>query len=524
MTAVTAFQDLRDALGGFPRRRDQLLPLLHEAHRLQGYVGDDAIAEVARHVYLPRSEVYGIASGYSEFRREPAPAGEVEVCAGLSCLIAGGEEVARSLAGEGYPVRRVACRFACHAAPVIEREGAVLGPVRIGRADTPPAAHLAPDQPAEWRRLTQPHKRRNYEALAKARTLGPQALVQLVRDAGLRGRGGAYFPTAIKWESARAHQSPRYLVVNAEEGEPGVFKDRLLMERSPALVIEGIAIAALAIEAERVYLYINGLAHRAAQAMHAEATRARSAGWLPGIEIEMRRGAAGYVAGEESVLLNSIEGQRPVPRFRPPLPTERGLFGRPTVINNVETLANLPEIVLQGAGWWRTLGTAEYLGTKVLCLSGDCQRPGVYEVPLGTSLRQVLELAGAARAPAVLAGGPSGGLLPPALYEVPLVGGSLHRSGAVLGAGGFVALGAEFPTARAVRELARYNAAESCGWCTPCREGTARMAEMLASTAPDPALLAELADVAATASMCGLGQMAGGPIRSALELFPEAIA
>jgi NADH:ubiquinone oxidoreductase subunit F (NADH-binding) len=335
---------------------------------------------------------------------------------------------------------------------------------------------------------------------------------------------------AIKWESVLAHPAPRYLVVNAEEGEPGAFKDRHLMEGDPHLLVEGIAIAAHAIGAERTILYINGQAELAAERMAAAIADAGAAGLLGSdLSIEIYRGAGGYVCGEESVILNSIEGERAVPRPRPPLPTDAGLWGRPTVINNVETLCNLPSIVTDGVAGFREIGTEQYPGTKLVSMSGSISRPGLYEVPIGITARSLIGLAGGLEAGrslrALVMGGPSGGFLSQDLLDTPLAGGLIHPTGAVLGSGGVVVLDDRMPVSLALRDLTAYNAAESCGKCTPCREGSARALAILDRTGEgglsddDRAELLDLCDLLQYASLCGLGQMAPGPIRSAIALF-----
>ena len=379
--------------------------------------------------------------------------------------------------------------------------------------------------------FTEARRHGAYAAIVRARSLAPVELVALVKEAGLRGRGGAYFPIAVKWEGVHAHPGPRYLVVNAEEGEPGAFKDRHLMEGDPHLLVEGIAIAAHAAGVERAFLYINGQARLSAERVARAVASAEAAGLLgPDLRVEIYRGAGGYVCGEESVILNSIEGERAVPRPRPPLPTDAGLWGRPTVISNVETLCNLPLIVAEGSDGFRQTGTEQYPGTKLVSLSGAVQRPGLYEVPLGITTRELIDLGGGLppgrSLRAVVMGGPSGGFLSPEMLDLPLAGGLVHPTGAVLGSGGVVVLDDRTPLSFALRELTAYNAAESCGKCTPCREGTGRALPVLdragdsgSLTEADRAELLELCDLMQYASLCGLGQMAPGPIRSALALF-----
>ena len=372
-----------------------------------------------------------------------------------------------------------------------------------------------------------------YEGLAAARALAPEALVTLVEASGLRGRGGAYFPVHLKWRAAieaRERNGTPLVVVNAEEGEPGVFKDRLLMEADPHRLVEGIAIACHALGASEVYCYINGQADLSARQIAGAVEAAEDAGLIggeAGPTIEIRRGAGGYVCGEETVILESIEGARAVPRLRPPFPTERGLFGRPTVINNVETLCNLPDLVRFGADWFREVGSEEAPGTKLISLSGALSRPGLIEVAMGTTIEEILAIGGEEDAVGVVAGGPSGGLLPRAKFGVAIGPGALDPGGAVLGSGGMVAFDASFGAAEVLAAEMSYNARESCGKCTPCREGGERLVDALQrlragdATARDD--IDELITIMRGGSLCGLGQMAVSPVTSALQDFAAEI-
>lgn len=540
-----------DRLGRLPRERTYVLPALHLLHEEEGYITAEGLTAIAKHLRVPNSELYGIARSYSEFRFEPPAAGAIGVCMGLSCRLNGSASLAAALRGQGRHVEELPCRFRCDEAPV----AAVGHPSEAGygyivRATPEKVASEAPALsgrpvaaavPGETRRVTARCGRvdpesiasaraaGSYEGLAKARALSPEEATAQVLESGLQGRGGAYFPAGRKWQGARAHPRPRYLVVNFEEGEPGVFKDRYLVENDPHLLVEGLLIAAHAMEAERVYVYVNGEANLAARRLEGALAQAREAGLLGEVEVEVRRGAGGYVCGEESVILSSIEGERAVPRLRPPLPVDRGLWGRPTVINNVETLANLPFIFREGVAAFRSVGTEQAPGTKVLCVSGAVRRPGVYEVALGTPLRAVLyDLSGGPRPGrtlrAAVCGGPSGGLLPAAKFDTPLLGGPLDPGGAALGAGGIVALDETLPLREVVYHLTAYNAAESCGKCTPCREGSPRLRDLLAAASPDVSLMNALEEAMAVASLCGLGQMAPLPYRSLRTHFPEELA
>ncbi len=380
-----------------------------------------------------------------------------------------------------------------------------------------------------------------YSGLTRALALSPEAVIEEVKASGLRGRGGAYFPAAVKWEGARrVDKSPKYLVVNAEEGEPGIFKDRHLMEAVPYRILEGMTIAAYATGVDKAFLYINAEAELSAQRMQNAVDQALGGGLLGGnilgtgfsLDVEIRRGAGGYVCGEETTLLNTMEGYRREPRLRPPFPTESGLWAKPTVINNPETLCSVPFILANGADEFKSIGSEAASGTKIVSLSGSVQRAGVVEVPMGTTLRQIVhdigggplggrELIGLA------VGGPSSGVFPPSMLDTPIAPGQLHDSGVMLGAGGIIALDDRTSIPAVVRSLAAYNADESCGKCTPCREGTPRMVDALdrlmegRGSAGDIEELLQLADVVGAASLCGLGQAAGGPITSALHFFKE---
>ncbi len=388
-----------------------------------------------------------------------------------------------------------------------------------------------------------------YRGLATALSMSPEAVIQLVLDAGLLGRGGAYFPAARKWQAARRagfstnHAAHRHLVVNAEEGEPGVFKDRHLMEGNPHRIIEGALIAAYAAGADSVVIYVNAEADLSADRLSAAVAEANAAGLCGpnalgsefGCTMEVRRGAGGYVCGEETTLLNTIEGRRREPRLRPPFPTDAGLYGEPTVINNAETLCNVPGILTGGARRFASVGLNEARGTRLVSLSGAALRPGLAEVPLGTTVRQVIEQVGGGvpderHIGFAVVGGPSSGILPAVELDVALRPGMLHSSGVVMGAGGIIVFDDAASPSTVTLKLAEYNAAESCGKCTPCREGTPRIVEVLARVASgdgpasDIQDLRDLSEIVGAASLCGLGQMAGNPVNSLLHFYGDRLA
>ena len=357
----------------------------------------------------------------------------------------------------------------------------------------------------------------------------PERVIEEVRAAGLAGRGGAYFPTAVKWRTCRdAKGSPKFLVVNGEEGEPGIFKDRHLMEGDPHRLLEGVLLAAYAVGASRAILYVHGEADLAAERLARAVTQAREWGLAgPGIlgsgfalDVELRRGLGGFVLGEETALLESIEGRRAMPRTRPPFPAEAGLWGHPTVINNVETICAVPSIVERGGPWWAGLGGGH--GTKLFGLSGHLRRPGVVELEAGCTLRTLIEAigGGASDGPAITAavvGGPSGSVVPARDFDEPL----MPRGRVNPGTGGVVALRDGASIRGVVRTLLAFNARESCGKCTPCREGTTRLLAMLDGPL-DASEVSGLTEVIQLASLCGLGQAAPLSVLSGLRDFPAA--
>jgi NADH:ubiquinone oxidoreductase subunit F (NADH-binding)/NADH:ubiquinone oxidoreductase subunit E len=564
--------DLDERIRAFPRRRTYLLPVLHQVHDAFGWLPSEALEAVGKHLRVPKSEVYGVASSFPDFRLVEPPEEVVRVCAGASCS-------ARGAARNGHTTAD--CLFVCGVGPASEVNGELVGRgglrsaapeaydpavlvqdgtcsravadtahaggTRVGcagncwqapaishdRGLTWSGARATWSKPADVRLLRDvgqidPLAPKSYPALEKALSLGSDQVWELVKTAGLRGRGGAYFPVGAKWETARnTPAETKFLLVNAEEGEPGIYKDRHLLEGDPHRVVEGILIAALGIGATRVVIFVNGeatLGHqRLLAALNTDSVR------LP---VEVRLGAGGYVLGEETALINAVHGQRAEPLARPPFPAVSGLNAKPTVINNVETLANLPDIVINGAEWVRSVGTAATPGTKLVSLAGAVQRPGLYEVPLGTPLGEIINTYGggaAAELAALLVGGPSGSILPVTLLDTPYDVQPLQAIGGVLGAGGIVALTSQQCAVAAVRELVAYNSRESCGKCTPCREGTVRMLSLFDDVcrgrgAPDVVTTIEdLNDVLAYASLCGLGQMAPNPVRALLRHFPDEV-
>jgi NADH:ubiquinone oxidoreductase subunit F (NADH-binding)/NADH:ubiquinone oxidoreductase subunit E len=481
---------------------------------------------------------------------------------GTCGLAVGAAETFEALQSEterrGLPFRVVAagCNGMCWAQPVVEvlRDGRprittgsvtpavvprLLNALAAGAAESEIAVDetfMAPQQRVLLERcgMADPYdiadalRHGAYVAFARALDDGrPEAVIEEVRAAGLAGRGGAYFQTAVKWAACRAAAgSPKFLVVNGEEGEPGIYKDRHLMEGDPHRLLEAVLLAAFAAGATRAILYIHGEAELSAQRLAGALEQARAWGLVGegvlgsafSLEVEIRRGAGGFVLGEETALLESIEGRRAMPRTRPPFPVESGLFGRPTVINNVETLCAVPSIVERGGAWFAGLGGGR--GTKLFGLSGHLARPGIVEMEIGCTLRTLLEDIGGGSdsGRAILAavvGGPSGSVVHPRQFDEPLI----PRGAVNPGTGGVVALDETFPVREAVRTLLAFNMRESCGKCTPCREGTVRLLAMLDGALEEPRVK-ELAEAIQLASLCGLGQAAPLSLLSGLAAFP----
>jgi NADH-quinone oxidoreductase subunit F len=457
-------------------RRQLLLPALRAAQRRVGWVTPGALGYASRRLDVPPAEAYGVATFYALLSLEERPAEVLHVCMDLACKLAGAEVPEGAVPSP--------CLGLCELAPASLRTVAGEEPREIQLPET--------RLPVDGDRLLKGFPAG--EALARARELGPDGVMDAIDEADLLGRGGAAFPTAAKWRAVAGQPArPHYLVCNADESEPGTFKDRVLMEEQPGAVVEAMAIAMLAAGCEKGYVYIRAEYPLAQQRM-AEAIAAS------GADIELRIGAGAYVCGEETALFQSIEGYRGEPRNKPPFPVEVGLFGKPTVVNNVETLVNVPHILL-----------GDTRPTRLFCLSGNVARPGLYERELGTSLRELLEDAGAERPQAVLLGGAAGTFLGPDELDIAL------DFNVTLGSGVVMVFGEDADLRGAIHQIADFFREESCGQCVPCRIGTIRQVEALERD--DRPVLVELAQVMRDASICGLGQTAANAVQSGLALL-----
>jgi NADH-quinone oxidoreductase subunit F len=533
--------------------RAALLPALHAAQDLYGHIPEPVAFEIGRVLRVPLAEVHGVIDFYALFSREPAAKTVIQVCNDPVCAMAGSEEFLKTLRRQNVTVHQAPCLGLCEHAPAIIVREAQRGHVKPGKITETigeaPRSLLGGDIALLTRNcgtgrataLLEYEAAGGYLALRKVLTLPPDQVIAEIKASGLVGRGGAAFPTGLKWEgAAKATGERKFVVCNGDEAEPGTFKDRVIMEEDPHGVLEGLIIAAYAIGANKGYLFIRGEYHRAFKTMAVAVAEARAGGHLGAsvlgsdfaFDVEVRRGAGAYVCGEETALFEAIEGKRGFPRVKPPFPTTHGLFGMPTVINNVETLRNVPLILTLGTARYRSLGTEKSPGPKLFCVSGDVARPGLYEVPFGVTIRHLLEdLAGGIRKghrlQAILFGGAAGAFATEKDLDVRLSFEDLRAAGLPLGSGVVMV----FDESRDLRDillrLARFFAHESCGKCYPCQIGTQRQMEILERIAAGGALLSDaacLSDVGWTmtdASLCGLGQTAASAVISALKLWPR---
>jgi NADH-quinone oxidoreductase subunit F len=570
-TGVDATENGHAAHGGHDVRsqRHLLLPTLHALHERAGWISPGGLNYVARRLTVPPADVYGVATFYGLFTVEERPARVVHVCDDIACRCAGSEELITQLGPEGSDLGgatwlRSPCLGQCDRAPAALLTEAGEDPVEreltavdaeglraiLGGATPPPPPSTTPPQAGEpglrlLRRvgtvdpesLDDYRAHGGYDALRRALELGPEGVIREVIDSNLVGRGGAAFPMGRKWDAvARQPRRPHYLICNADESEPGTFKDRVLMEGDPFAVIEAMTIAAYATGCEHGYIYVRGeypLAQRRLEHAIAQAHERRFLG--PDVlghgfafDVEVRKGAGAYICGEETAIFGSIEGYRGEPRNKPPFPVVEGLFRQPTVVNNVETLVNVLDIVQEGGPAFAEVGTEKSTGPKLFCVSGAVARPGTYEVPFGTTLRELLELAGGVpgNLRTVLLGGAAGMFVTPDDLDLRLTFEDARELGVTLGSGVALAIDDRVDLGRLLMVIAAFFRDESCGQCVPCRVGTVRQEEALArllsgrtrgSVQDELALIAEIGEAMRDASICGLGQTASSAIESAID-------
>ena len=560
-------------------RRSELLPALHAVQSRIGWISQPALNYICRRLAVAPAEAYGVATFYALFATKPRPPVVAHVCDDIACRLAGAEQVCadleRAVGPAGTPVRdgratwlRSPCLGLCDRAPAAMLTVAGEAPSAFTMAPVdatgvlarleqpaPPSTHRPAETIAGVAASAAPRllarvgvvdptslddyrAHGGYMALARALEMGPEAVIAEVTASKLMGRGGAAFPTGRKWAAVASQAArPHYVVCNADESEPGTFKDRVLLEGDPFAVVEAMTIAAFATGSERGFLYIRGEYPEAEARVAGAVAAARAAGLLGAdilgsgfaFDIELRRGAGAYICGEETALFESIEGKRGEPRNKPPFPVEVGLFGKPTVVNNVETLVNVPHIVLNGGAAFAAIGTEGSTGPKLFCVSGHVARPGVYEVEFGATMRDLIELAGGVPGDrairTILLGGAAGVFVGPETLDTPLTFEATRAIGATLGSGVVMVFDETADLVGTLRRIAQFFRDESCGQCVPCRVGSVRQEELLARLAAgstvrpreeELVLLREIGQAMRDASICGLGQTASSAIESAL--------
>ena len=530
--------DIEALLTDRSRRRDLLIEHLHLIQDHYGYISSAHLAALAAEMKLAQTEAYEVATFYAHFDvvkegETPPPPVTVRVCDSLSCAMAGAEGLLKELsAALGAKVRvvRAPCMGACDRAPAC-----AIGHVQVMNATAASVTKLAhagthahalkPGTDYEGYVAAGGYRVLN-EALDGRRTR--DELIKVVSDAGLRGLGGAGFPTGRKWSLVRAEPAPRLMAVNADEGEPGTFKDRYYLGLDPHRFLEGMLIAAWVVEAAEIYVYIRDEYPELRLMLIDEIAKIESAGLDRFSKIHLRRGAGAYICGEESAMIESIEGKRGLPRHRPPYVAQVGLFGRPTLEQNVETLYWVRDIIEKGAAWVTSQGRHERKGFRSFSVSGRVKKTGVVLAPAGITVRELIDeycggMADGETFKGYLPGGASGGILPAAMADLPLDFGTLEKYGSFVGSHAVVILSEKDDVKSVALNLMRFFEDESCGQCTPCRAGTEKAAQLMAKGPWDAALLEELSALMRDASICGLGQAAPNPLISVLKYFPDEL-
>jgi formate dehydrogenase beta subunit len=532
--------EVAQLLAASPRDRQYLIEYLHRIQDAHGHLSAAHLAALAEALKLAQTEVYEVATFYHHFdvvkEGEAAPpAVTIRVCDGIACEMAGAGALQKTLADKAAayaPNVRVIpapCVGQCDCAPM-----AVVNQMQVRHANAENvlpvvARHLDPAQQTALHATPSFNTQHDFAQL-KACVSGARGFESVATEletAGLRGLGGAGFPAGRKWKIVRSFAGPRLMVVNADEGEPGTFKDRFYLERNAWQFIEGTLIAAWAVEAQTVYIYLRDEYHDLRRQLEAQLAHLRAHPPIPNMPaIEMRRGAGAYICGEESSLIESVEGKRGLPRLRPPYIAEVGVFGRPTLAHNVETLYWVPEILAKGAAWWSAQGRNARKGLRSYSVSGRVQSPGVKLAPSGVSLRELIDEFCGGMLPGhtlygYLPGGASGGILPASLDNVPLDFDTLQPHGCFIGSAAIVVLSQHDTARSAALNLMRFFEHESCGQCTPCRAGTSKAVKLMQEKTWDQALLKELSQTMMDASICGLGQAAPNPLLCAMKYFPQ---
>ncbi len=531
-----ALKTIQQLLGERPRRRDLLIEHLHLIQDRFGHLSAPHLAALADEMQLAQTEVYEVATFYAHFDvvKEGAaapPPLTVRVCDSIACELANSQSLVTELTkrtGAQVRIVRAPCMGRCDTAPIAE-----VGHYFVDHARTESviaAIHqgLTHPQLPDYANYDQYIRKGGYKLLQEclSGTHKPDEVMVALEQAELRGLGGAGFPTGRKWRIVRGQPAPRLLTVNADEGEPGTFKDRYYLEHDPHRFIEGMLIAMWAVDAEKCYVYLRDEYPAVREILLQELSRVESEGMVRSGSMVLRRGAGAYICGEESAMIESIEGKRGLPRNRPPYVAEIGLFNRPTLVNNVETLYWVRDILEKGPAWWAGAGRNGANGWRSYSVSGRVKEPGVKLAPAGITVKELIdEYCGGMRVGHVfkgyLPGGASGGILPASKGDVPLDFGTLEPYGCLIGSAAIVVFSDQDNMRDVALNLMRFFNDESCGQCTPCRVGTEKAAKLMTEPRWDHVLLTELSQTMADASICGLGQAAGNPIHCVLKYFAD---
>jgi formate dehydrogenase len=526
---------VRAILDGQPRERALLIEFLHLIQDQEGCLPEGHLHALAEELRIPMAEVYEVATFYAHFdvvgdNEERPPRVTIRVCDSLSCMLAGAEKLLSELQNERMPgvrVVRAPCIGSCDTAPAAEVGHRHVDHAMLGKLyELATRGDTHPEMPAY----------QDFDAYAKAGGYAvlrsclsgqrkPEEVIAALSDGGLRGLGGAGFPTGRKWGLVRAEKGPRLMAVNGDEGEPGTFKDRYYLEREPHKFLEGMLIAAWTVEAAEVFIYMRDEYPAIIKILKQEIARLEAAGLVQHTKVHVRRGAGAYICGEESAMIESIEGKRGLPRHRPPYVAQVGVFGRPTLVNNIETLYWVPAIIEKGAAWFAGQGKNGAKGLRSYSVSGRVKKPGVVLTAAGSTAKDLIELCGGMAEghsfKGYLPGGASGGILPAYMADIPLDFGQLEKHGCFVGSHAVVILSDKDDMKAVALNLMRFFEDESCGQCTPCRNGTEKAVALMSAGNWDPGLLDDLAQVMGDASICGLGQAAPNPLRSVFKYFPE---